>query len=216
MMELNSIESNSGRRIVHDISVPIRPDMHIYRGNPGMSLVRHESIAEGAIANVSKLELGVHSGTHVDGPAHFIDGAPGTEALPLDAMIGPAAVVDATNASGDLDETALEALALPDGERLLLKTTNSALWNVPEFTHDFVRLNGSGARYLIDRRVRLIGIDYLSIGDIDAHRELLGAGIVALEGLDLRDVEPGEYELICLPLRLEGSDGAPCRAVLVR
>ena len=215
-MESNPIESDGGHRIVHDISVPIRPDMHIYRGNPGMSLARHESIAEGAIANVSKLELGVHSGTHIDGPSHFIDGALGTEALPLDAMIGPATVVDATGATGDLDEAALESLDLPDGERLLLKTTNSALWNEPEFTHDFIRLTGSGARRLIDRGVRLIGIDYLSIGDMDAHRELLGAGIVALEGLDLRAVEPGEYVLICLPLRLEGSDGAPCRAVLTR
>jgi arylformamidase len=202
-------------RIVHDISVPIRPDMHIYRGNPGVNLLRHEAIAEGAAANVSKLELGVHSGTHIDGPLHFIDGAAGTEALPLDAMVGAATVIDATSVT-DLDEDTLQALGLPKADRLLLKTTNSGLWNQPEFTHDFIRLDGSGARHLIERGVRLVGIDYLSIGDMDAHRELLGAGIVALEGLDLRTVEPGEYVLICLPLRLEGSDGAPCRAILAR
>lgn len=203
-------------RIVHDISVSIRPDMHVYAGNPGVQLELHESIAEGAIANVSKLELGVHSGTHVDAPSHFIDGAAGTESLPLAALVGPAAVVDATGIDGDIDEDALASLDLPAADRLLLKTTNSALWEEPSFTHDFIRLNGSGARYLIERGVRLIGIDYLSIGDEDAHRELLGAGVVPLEGLDLRGVDPGAYQLVCLPLKLEGSDGAPARAILLR
>lgn len=203
-------------RIVHDISVSIRPDMHVYAGNPGVQLELHESIAEGAIANVSKLELGVHSGTHVDAPSHFIDGASGTESLPLAALVGPAAVVDATGIDGDIDEDALASLDLPAADRLLLKTTNSALWGEPSFTHDFIRLNGSGARYLIERGVRLIGIDYLSIGDEDAHRELLGAGVVPLEGLDLRGVDPGAYQLVCLPLKLEGSDGAPARAILLR
>jgi len=190
--------------------------MHVYRGNPGVRLERHESIADGAQANVSKLELGVHSGTHVDGALHFIDGAPGTEALALDVLVGEAIVVDATGVEGDLNAAALASLDLPPSERLLLKTSNSALWERLEFTPDFIRLTGSGARYVIDRGVRLIGIDYLSIGDADAHRELLGAGVVALEGLDFRGVEPGSYELVCLPIRLEGSDGAPARAILLR
>jgi|GEM_PF-157265 len=201
---------------VHDVSVPIRPDMHVYRGNPGVRLERHESIADGAHANISRLELGVHSGTHVDGALHFIDGASGTEELPLDALLGRAEVVDASNIDGHLDEAALASLALPVAERLLLKTKNSALWELPEFSHDFIRLTGSGARYLIERGTRLVGIDYLSIGDEEAHKELLGSGVVAVEGLDLRGVEPGSYELICLPLRLEGSDGAPARTILVR
>jgi arylformamidase len=203
-------------REIHDISVPIHAGMHVYPGNPGVSLERHESIAEGAQANVSKLALGVHSGTHVDGAVHFIDAAPGTEALPLDVLVGEAAVVDATGLDGDLDAAALASLELPECERLLLKTSNSALWERPEFTSDFIRLTGSGARYVIDRGVRLVGIDYLSIGDADAHRELLGAGVVAVEGLDFRGVEPGSYELVCLPIRLEGSDGAPARAILMR
>jgi arylformamidase len=214
--KIEAIESDGRRRVVHDISVPIHSEMHVYSGNPGVSLTRHESIADGAHANVSKLELGVHSGTHIDGALHFIDGANGTEALPLETMVGPVEVVDATGIETDLDEAALESLALSGAERVLLKTRNSQLWELPEFTHDFVRLTGSGARYLIGRGVRLIGIDYLSIGDVEAHRELLGAGVVAVEGLDLRDVEPGAYELICLPIRLEGSDGAPSRAILVR
>lgn len=117
--------------------------------------------------------------------------------------------------SGDLDEEALVSVALPDDlTRILFKTSNSELWSRSEFSQDFVRLTGSGARFLIARGVRLVGIDYLSIGDAEAHRELLGARVIALEGLDLREVDPGNYELICLPLRLEGSDGAPARAIL--
>jgi arylformamidase len=189
--------------------------MHIYPGDPAVRLERHESIADGAEANVSKLELGVHSGTHVDAPLHFIDGAAGTESLALDVLVGPVVVVDATSIGGPLDETALASLALPEAERLLLKTANSALWDRPDFSEEFVCLTGDGARYLIDRDVRLVGIDYLSIGDADAHRELLGAGVVAVEGLDLRAVEPGAYELVCLPLMLDGSDGAPARVVLL-
>jgi arylformamidase len=190
--------------------------MHVYQGNPGVSLLRHESISDGAHANVSRLDLGVHSGTHVDGALHFIDGAAGTEALPLDTLVGSAVVVDATAIATDLDDEALKSLPLDGAERVLLKTRNSELWSLPEFTHDFIRLTGSGARYLISLGVRLVGIDYLSVGDVEAHRDLLGAGVVAVEGLDLREVEPGAYELICLPLRLEGSDGAPSRAILLR
>ncbi len=190
--------------------------MHIYEGNPGVRLERHTAIAEGADANVSLLELGVHTGTHVDAPLHFIEGGAGAETLALDTMLGSAVVVDATGVDGELDEAALTALDLPAGaRRILLKTRNSRLWEQDAFTHDFVRLTGTGARFLIDRGVQLVGIDYLSIGDAEAHRELLGAGITALEGLDLSQVEPGEYDLVCLPLRLEGSDGAPARAVLV-
>jgi arylformamidase len=201
--------------VAHDISVPIRPGMHVYDDNPSVSIESHSSISNGADANVSRLVLGVHSGTHVDGPRHFIDGAAGTEALSLDAMVGPVVVVDATGVQADLDEEALDALHLPEGEeRILLKTRNSELWNRPSFSRDFIRLTGSGARYLIDRGVRLVGIDYLSIGDAEAHRELLANGVVALEGLDLREVEAGDFELVCLPIRLEGSDGAPARAVL--
>jgi arylformamidase len=114
-----------------------------------------------------------------------------------------------------LDREALEELDLLDAPRILLKTTNSSLWDRAEFSHDFIRLTGSGAHYLIERGAELIGIDYLSIGDEEAHHELLSSGVVAVEGLDLRGVEAGRYELICLPIRLEGSDGAPARAVLV-
>jgi arylformamidase len=202
---------------VYDISVPIRPGMIIYDGNPAVHLERVEAIAEGAHANVSCLELGVHTGTHLDAPSHFIDEAPGSETIDLKPLLGPAVVVDATTADADLDEETLAGLDLPEGaERVLLKTSNGRLWARDSFSRDFIRLTGSGARYVIGRGVRVIGIDFLSIGDAEAHRELLGAGVIPLEGVDLREVEPGEYQLVCLPLRLEGSDGAPARAILVR
>jgi arylformamidase len=200
---------------LHDISVPIHTGMHVYDGNPGFRLELVTSIAAGAEANVSRLDLGVHNGTHVDAPLHFIDGGAGTESLDLEALVGPAYVVDATAVSGDLDADALGSVAFPsDLTRILFKTSNSQLWSRSSFTREFVRLTGSGARFLIERGVRLVGIDYLSIGDAEAHRELLAARVIALEGLDLREVDPGEYELICLPLRLEGSDGVPARAIL--
>jgi arylformamidase len=200
---------------IHDISVPIRADMPIYDGNPGVALDRASSIADGDPANVSKLSFGVHTGTHVDAPLHFIDGAPGAEGIPLDALVGPAVVVDATGIDS-LGETELESLRIPEGTaRVLLKTRNSELWNRDDFTRDFLRLDGSGARYVVARGIRTIGIDYLSIGDREAHRELLGAGVVPVEGLDLRAVEPGEYTFICLPLDVVGSDGGPARAVLI-
>ena len=200
---------------LHDISVPIHTGMHVYDGNPGFRLELVSSIAAGASANVSRLDLGVHNGTHVDAPLHFIDGGPGTESLDLETLIGPAYVVDATAVSGDLDAEALGSVAFPsDLTRIIFKTSNSQLWSRGSFSRDFVRLSGSGARFLIERGVRLVGIDYLSIGDPEAHQELLAARVIALEGLDLREVDPGKYELICLPLRLEGSDGAPARAIL--
>ena len=201
---------------IHDISVPIRAGMPIYRGNPGYSKTLGQAIADGDGANVSRLDMGAHTGTHMDGPSHFYDGGPGTEVLELEAMIGPCEVVEIAERGLDpIDRAALEAAAIPPGaERVLMKTTNSKLWEQDTFTHDFIRLDGSGAAFVLERGIRLIGIDYLSIGDADAHHALLGKPIVALEGLDLREIEPGPYELIALPLRLEGSDGAPSRVVL--
>jgi arylformamidase len=202
---------------IHDISVPIRSDMPIYAGDPDVQLERASSIEEGGHANVSKLSMGVHTGTHVDAPVHFLEGAPGMESVSLDALCGPAVVVDGTRLDGDtIGQSDLESLDLPEGaERIILKTRNSELWNQDAFTRDFLRLDGSGARYLISRGVRTIGIDYLSVGDHEAHRELLGAGVVPVEGLDLRKIAPGAYTLICLPLDLVGSDGAPARTILI-
>ena len=189
-----------------DVSVPVRPGMVTYPGDPEVHLERVSSIAQGEIANISRLDFGVHTGTHVDAPVHFVDGAAGAEALPLDVLVGPCVVVDG-----------LEPAAVATGaERVLFKTPNSHLWEREEFADDFVKLDGEAARALVAGGVRLVGIDYLSIGDEEAHHVLLEAGVVAVEGLDLRRVEPGEYRLVCAPLKLVGSDGAPARVLLLR
>jgi arylformamidase len=194
-----------------DISVPLRNGMVTYPGDPEFRLELVKAIAEGGKANISKLDFGVHTGTHVDAPNHFIDGAAGSDELPLDVLNGPCEVVEAAA----LDESAVGAV--PEGaERVLFKTPNSELWALDTFPESFERLDGAAARALVERGVRLVGVDYLSVGDEDAHHALLGAGVVPLEGLDLRGVEPGPYELHCLPLRLVGSDGAPARAVLIK
>jgi arylformamidase len=206
---------------IYDISVPIRRGMIVYEGDPFPHVHRVSAIADGDVANSSRLDFGVHTGTHVDAPVHFIDGAPGADALPLEVLLGPAEVVDATGADASLDGAAVDRLAIPGGvERVLLKTRNSALWERDTFSAEFVALTADAAEALVRRGVRLVGIDYLSIapfGDpVPTHVALLSAGVVILEGLDLRSVTPGHYELACLPLRIEGADGAPARAVLIR
>jgi arylformamidase len=201
---------------LHDVSVPIHPGMPIYHDNPGVEIERASSIPDGATANVSRITMGLHTGTHIDGPLHFFDDGAGADSLPLAAMVGDAVVVELPDiGSGPIDEGALRGAAIPAGtERLILKTPNSELWSRSEFTRDFVRLDGSGAGYVLELGLKLIGIDYLSIGDPDAHRALLGAGVVALEGLDLRGIEPGRYELLCLPIRVVDTDGATARVLL--
>jgi arylformamidase len=200
---------------IFDISVPVRPGMVTYPGDPPVVLERVRSISYGAGYNLSRLDFGLHTGTHVDAPLHFVDGGAAADTLALDVLIGPALVLDATSAEGAISARDLDDV--PAGaERVLLKTSNSQLWAWESFSAEFVSLDAGGARALVDGGVRLVGIDYLSIGDEDAHRVLLEAGVVALEGLDLRAVEPGEYQLVCAPLKLVGAEGAPARALLVR
>ena len=200
-----------------DVSIPIRTRMPIYPANAGVALRRIDAIADGAVANVSAVDLGAHTGTHVDAPDHFLDGAGGVDTVALEPLIGPAVVVDATAVDKTLDAAAVAAAGVPAGaERVLFRTRNSQLWEQEEFNEDFVSFDASGARALLDAGVRLVGIDYLSIGDPGAHRALLGADVAVVEGLDLRAVEPGPYQLVCLPLKLVGSDGGPARAVLLR
>ena len=202
-----------------DVTVPVRTGMVVYEGDPRVRRELAQSLAAGGICNVSRLECGVHTGTHIDAPVHFIEGAAGIEATPLDALIDDACVVDATSIDTDIDAATLHRLTIPDGvTRLLFKTPNSQLWGRTSFSPDFVGLTADAARVLVERDVRLVGIDYLSIAPkrdpAPTHVALLAAGVVILEGLDLRAVTPGPYRLICLPLLLEGSDGAPARALL--
>ena len=204
-----------------DISVPIRDGMVTFEGDPEVHLGRAISIADGAVCNVSRLDYGIHSGTHIDAPIHFIDGAPGIEAMAIDAFVGPALVVDARSIEGPFDRAAIERLAIPSGtERVLIRSRNSELWNEPTFSKAFSGVTEDGAKALVELRVRLVGIDYLSIAPfgepVPTHVALLGAGVAILEGLDLRGVEPGAVDLICLPVLIPGSDGAPARAIIRR
>jgi arylformamidase len=200
-----------------DISVPVRPGMVVWEGDPPARIEQVASIAAGDGYNVTRLDISAHTGTHVDAPLHILEGGATIDALALDAMFGPCHVVDAAAVEGQLDAAALARLELPpQPDRLLFKTRSGVLWERDIFSPDFVAFTGDGAEALVALGVRLAGIDYLSIGDDDAHRVLLGAGVIPLEGLDLRAVEPGPYTLVCLPLRVADADGAPARALLVR
>jgi arylformamidase len=205
-----------------DISVPIRPGMISFPGDPAVFMDRPIAIADGGVCNVSRLDFGVHSGTHVDAPVHFIEGAPGVDGMAIDSLVGPAWVVDATEQAADhIDVVDLDSFDIPGGvKRVLFKTPNSRLWGVPTFSPDFVALTAQAAAALVERGIVLVGADYLSIAPFGdpgpTHRAFLAAGVVILEGLDLRAVSPGAYHLICLPVLIPGSDGAPARAILRR
>lgn len=204
-----------------DISPVLAPDLPIWPGSPGVLTTSRMSIPGGDDANVSQLEMDVHTGTHVDAPHHFVHGAAAVEDLGLDPFVGPAVVADAGEDS-EITAIVLAALDLPERvERLLLRTVNSSkpgLYRTP-FDAEYAALTLDGAEWLVARGgVRLIGIDYLSVQrhalTTDVHRVILRAGIAILEGLDLHSTQPGEYELVCLPLRLADVEAAPARAVL--
>lgn len=213
------------QRSIIDISLPIGPELLVWPGDPPVVVEPAATMAGGDPANVSLLRFGTHTGTHVDPPAHFLAGAPTVDRLPLDALVGEAVVADLTAEPGPVGPAALDRLELPAGTtRLLLKTANSELWRAagpgpPPFPDHYVAVSPAGARWLVERGIRLVGIDFLSIEERDApgypaHIALLSAGVVILEGLDLSAVAPGRYTLVCLPLRIAGGDGAPTRAVL--
>ncbi len=204
---------------VFDVSVPIQTGMITYPNDPTVRLEQIASLAGGDIANISQLACGVHTGTHNDAPRHFFDTAPGVDALPLDVLIGPAQVVDATELDGHIDAAALEQLAIPaECTRLLFKTRNSAIWNGDQFCDVLTAITNDAAQALVARGVRLVGVDHLSCAPVadpvPTHRTLLGAGVVIVEGLDLRRVPAGAYQLLCLPIKLVDADGAPARVVL--
>ncbi len=204
---------------IYDVTVPLRPGMVTYAGEPGPALDFHALISRGDSANVSALSLGSHTGTHVDAPQHFIDGRSTVEAMPLEALIGPAYVVEHR---GDSHVTAadLDGKGLPPGaRRLLLKTPNQRFWDDDEFHTDFLGLAGDAGRWLAERGFLLVGIDYLSIEQFrspthEVHKTLLERNVVIVEGLDLRQVQPGRYFMVCAPLKVVGAEGAPARVFL--
>ena len=207
---------------LYDITLTINPDMPVWPGDPAVILERVKKIEEGSNANVSRLDAGVHTGTHVDAPRHFIMGEKGIDELDLNVLVGAAQVVELAQNIAEIDEKVIrQAGILPDTRRILFKTRNSQYWAQNEniFQTDFVGINLDGARALVKMGIQLVGIDYLSIAPFKrsrpTHEVLLSAGMVVVEGLDLSKIKPGMYQLYCLPIKLGGSDGAPARAILI-
>lgn len=206
---------------VIDISVAISPSMHIYPGDPAVEVYPASAIAKGDSNNSSRLVMGSHTGTHIDAPRHFIEDRLTVDKLPMDVLVGKAYVAEILT-TGQISVADLERAKIPqDTKRVIFKTVNSKLiWKAKEFQPDFISLSGEGAQWLVQRGVRLVGIDYLSVEKFkspnhEVHHTLLDANVVILEGLNLTGVSPGEYTLCCLPLKISGGDGAPARAVLI-
>ena len=205
-----------------DISLPLDGSLMVWPGNPRVELIPVKRLARGDDADVSEVRMSSHAGTHLDLPGHTIPGGVLSESLDLDVLVGPAHVVDLGSIETEIGVEDLEGHVSADVRRLLLKTRNSELWGEgpASFPDSYVALSVEAARWLAERGVLLVGIDFLSIERRGAvgrpvHRTLLGAGLAVLEGIDLRNVPPGAYQLVCLPLRLVGSDGAPARAILL-
>ena len=200
-----------------DISVALRPELPVWPGDPPFCLSRLAEVAGGDEATVSALSLGVHCGTHLDAPSHFIAGAGDMESFSCSAVNGPVQVVEILGTSA-IGAQILSYTLLPGCRRVLFKTANSSYWKEERFRSDYAFVALDGAAFLIAKGVALVGIDYLSIGSMqpeqDVHPRLLAAGVWILEGLDLRKVQPGNYDLICLPLRIRDCEAAPARAFL--
>lgn len=209
---------------IHDVTLVLRPGMTTWGNEPGPVLTPLRRIRTGDSANVSTISFGDHTGTHVDPPVHFIDGAGTVEHLPVDALLGPCVVI-AFEGDGNITGEWLGKSGVPAGTtRILFKTRNSARWDDPKapFTRDITAVSASAARWCVEHGVRLVGVDALTIEPqgpekegYPTHHTLLGAKVVIIEGLDLRAVRPGAYELVCAPLKIEGGDGAPARVFLI-
>jgi arylformamidase len=209
---------------IHDVSLVLRPGMVSWPGEPSPKIEPLRRIAQGDTANVSVVTISDHAGTHVDPPLHFLEGGNTADNLPLDALVGPCVVV-AFDGPGHVSDEWLDRAKVPAKiERILFKTRNSARWGDPRasFTRDFTTINASAARWCVAHGIKLVGIDYLSIEPqgpekegYPVHKTLLGANVVIIEGLDLHGVAPGQYELLCAPLKIQGGDGAPARVFLI-
>lgn len=207
---------------IHDITLTLSPSLPIWPGDPPIEMELISSINTGSAANVTRLSLSVHSGTHIDAPRHFLSEGETVESLPLEILIGPAWVVPIPPQVSLISKEVLSQIPFPPhAQRALFKTRNSSLWKqkVGEFQSDFVAISEDGAHWLVEHGIRLVGVDYLSVAPYKmgtpTHQTLLRAGVVIVEGVDLSEVEAGEYELYCLPIKLAGADGAPARVILV-
>lgn len=207
---------------IHDVTLTISPDLVTWPSDPKIQLERVSKIEDGANANVSRLALGVHTGTHVDAPFHFVPGARTVENLALETLVGPVDVIELPEDVALIDAEVLQKyVGKPQLPRILFKTRNSRYWagGDMQFHTDFVAISADGAEYLVEHGVRLVGIDYLSISpwkkSRPVHEALLKAEVVIIEGLELSSIKPGRFMLYCLPLKLARTDGSPARVLLV-
>jgi arylformamidase len=203
---------------IFDVTVPLSAEVPTFPGDPPFEMAYTHRIADGDSYNVSRISMGSHSGTHVDAPYHFLADGPTVEQLHLEILMGKTRVVELV-VRDKVERADLEALDLRDDLRVLFKTRMSGQLRLPAFQEDFVYLTPDAATYLAQAGIKLVGWDYLSVekygsSDFAAHHALLTAGVVIVEGLDLSEVEPGEYDLTCLPLRIVGADGSPARVIL--
>jgi arylformamidase len=208
---------------IYDVSVPLSAATPTYPGDPGIDIKNWLTLANGDAANVSVMNFGLHSGTHVDAPSHFIESGAKVDSLPLEILIGEAEVVEAADHIRVIDEPFVAANCVGGSKRILFKTRNSTFWGDTQqgFREDYVYIDANAARRLVETGIKLVGIDYLSVEqfkseNFQTHHALLSEGVVILEGLDLREVPSGLCELICLPLKIAGGsgDGATARVIL--
>jgi arylformamidase len=202
---------------IHDVTVPLAPGLVVFPGDPPLQVERIQQ-AGAAPYGLSRLSLTTHSGTHVDAPSHFVAGGATVDHLPLEILMGKSRVVELLTRER-VERADLESLDLRDDLRVLLKTRMSGQLLKAGYQEDHVYLTEDAAVYLAQAGLKLVGFDYLSIDrfgnpGFPAHHALLGAGVIVVEGLDLSEVDPGEYDMACLPLRVGGGDGAPARVVL--
>ncbi len=205
---------------LYDISLPISSDLPVWPGDPSVSLMMTSSILKGDQCNITKIQMGVHAGTHIDAPYHFLEDGAITDAIPLETFIGHCFVVE-LNAEVLIEKKDFRKYNLNGHSRILIKTRNSELWanNINSFDKNYVSLGIDAAQYLVEMNTILVGIDYLSIEsfeshDCPVHKLLLKNNITILEGLNLSGIKAGVYELICMPLKLQGCEGAPARVLL--
>jgi arylformamidase len=204
-----------------DISLPIKNDLPVWPGDPKIDISSISSMDNGDSCNVSYMKMGVHAGTHIDAPHHFMNNHKTIENLNLDLLVGTVYVAEIPGDSEVISDKVLEESSIPEGiTRLIIKTKNSNYWKLDnsQFKKEFVAIDKKGAEWIVDKGIRLIGVDYLSVAPYSAgtptHKVLLGAEVIIVEGLNLLMVEVGYYELICLPIKILGSDGSPARAIL--
>lgn len=203
-----------------DISVGLKNGMAHWPGDPAVKIKRVKDIAKGDSCNLSQLSMGVHTATHMDAPLHFLSKGKSLDQMPMSAVIGPVKVIEIKD-KGSIKEEELKKHKIYRGQRILFKTKNSRYWKTKKFKKDFVYLSYDAARYLVKKGIRIVGVDYFSVGGFHKdgakiHQTLLRGGIWIIEGLDLSRVKAGKYNLTCLPLKILNSDGAPARAILSR